>query len=110
MDTQLLKTMLDQGSRKANELAEKPDIEAKIRLCLGQTYRSIRSYEKAQAELERVLTIHHSPDDLNLPTRLKAMNEIAMVHDALGNYVEAEPMLEELLQEDPKHLGLLTMM
>ncbi len=105
MDTELLKTMLDQGSRRANELAEKPEIEAKIRLCLGQTYRSIRSYEKAQKELERVLTIFHRPDDLNLTTRLEAMNEIAMVHDALGNYVEAEPMLEELLERRNHSLG-----
>ena len=105
MDTQLLKTMLDQGSRRANELAEKPEIEAKIRLCLGQTYRSIRSYEKAEIELERVLTLYHRPDQLNLTIRLHAMNEIAMVHEALGNYVEAEPMLEELLQRRTQSLG-----
>ena len=105
MDTQLLKTMLDQGSRRANELEGKPEIEAQIRLCLGQTYRSIRSYEKAELELERVLTLFHRPDQLNLPTRLQAMNEIAMVHEALGNYVEAEPMLEELLQRRTESLG-----
>ena len=105
MDTQLLKTMLDQGSIRANELAEKPEIEAKIRLCLGQTYRSIRSYEKAEIELERVLTLYHRPDQLNLTIRLHAMNEIAMVHEALGNYVEAEPMLEELLQRRTQSLG-----
>ena len=105
MDTQLLKTMLDQGSRRANELAGKPEIEAQIRLCLGQTYRSIRSYEKAEIELERVLTLYHRPDHLNLTTRLQAMNEIAMVHEALGNYVEAEPMLEELLMRRTQSLG-----
>ncbi len=105
LDTQLLKTMLDQGSKKANELSEKPDIEAQIRLCLGQTYHSIRSYEKAQKELERVLLLYQNEDSQNLPFRLNAMNEIAMVHEALGNYVEAEPMLEELLQRRTELLG-----
>lgn len=105
MDTQLLKTMLDQGSRRAKELEGRPEIEAEIRLCLGQTYRSIRSYEKAQKELERVLILHDSPEDLNQTNRLKAMNEIAMVHEALGNYLEAEPMLEELLQRRRESLG-----
>ena len=105
MDTQLLKTMLDQGSLKANELAEKPDIEAQIRLCLGQTYRSIRSYEKAQKELERVLELFQKEDSKNLFHRLNAINEIAMVHEALGNYLEAEPMLEELLQRRQEALG-----
>ena len=34
------------------------------------------------------------------------MNEIAMVHEALGNYLEAEPMLEELLHRRRESLGL----
>ena len=57
MDTELLKTMLDQGSLKAQGLLEKPDIEASIRVTLGKTYRSIGSYEKAQNELQRALKL-----------------------------------------------------
>ena len=47
MDTELLKTMLDQGSKRATELSVEPEVEAEIRFCLGKTYRSIRSYEKS---------------------------------------------------------------
>ena len=105
MDTELLKTMLDQGSKRAEELLAEPEVEAEIRFCLGKTYRSIRSYEKAQVELERVLILFAEKIYRDLPTRLQAMNEIAMVHEALGNYVEAEPMLAQMLEQRTRDLG-----
>ncbi|MDG1139412.1 MAG: toll/interleukin-1 receptor domain-containing protein [Opitutales bacterium] len=105
MDTELLKAMLDQGSIRAAELSVEPEVEAEIRYCLGKTYRSIRSYEKAEAELERVLILFAEKIRKELPTRLKAMNEIAMVHEALGNYLEAEPMLVQMLAQRTHELG-----
>ena len=33
------------------------------------------------------------------------MNEIAMVHEALGNYLEAEPMLVQMLEQRSRELG-----
>ena len=105
MDTELVKTMLDQGSVRADELSAEPEIEARIRLCLGKTYRSIRSYDKAQAELERVLSLFENLIAEESPARMQAMKEIAMVHDALGNYVEAQPMLVELLEKRSHEFG-----
>ena len=104
MDTELLKKMLDQGALKAQELIDEPEmIEARIRVTLGKTYRSIGSYEKAQTELERALNLEKENE--GSLTRLQAMNEIAMVHEALGNYVEAEPLLENLLTQKANELG-----
>ena len=106
MDTELIKTMLDQGSKRAGkELSDEPEIEARIRLCLGKSYRSIRSYDKAQIELSRVLELFDGNITKELPARMEAMNEIAMVHDALGNYVQAQPLLLELLDQRTKKFG-----
>ncbi len=106
MDTELIKAMLDQGSDRAGkELSNEPEIEARIRLCLGKSYRSIRSYDKAQVELARVLELFDKSISNELPARMEAMNEIAMVHDALGNYVQAQPMLIELLEQRTKKFG-----
>ena len=52
MDTELLKTMLDQGVKRADELSSEPQMEANIRTYLGKTYRSIRAYDKSQEQLE----------------------------------------------------------
>ena len=38
MDTELLKTMLDQGVKRADELSSEPQMEANIRSYLGKTY------------------------------------------------------------------------
>ena len=97
MDTELIKTMLDQVP-SGRELSGEPEIEARIRLCLGKSYRSIRSYDKAQVELERVLELFENLTAKESPARMQAMKEIALVHDALGNYVQAQPMLVELLK------------
>ena len=105
MDTQLIKTMLDQGSSRASELSGEPEIEARIRLCLGKSYRSIRSYDKAQVELERVLELFENLTAKESPARMQAMKEIALVHDALGNYVQAQPMLVELLKQRSHEFG-----
>ena len=83
-----------------------PEIEARIRLCLGKTYRSIRSYDKAQSELERVLELFEEFDGKGIARPdAGAMKEIALVHDALGNYVEAQPMLVELLEQRSHEFG-----
>ena len=57
MDTELLKTMLDQGVKRADELSSEPQMEANIRSYLGKTYRSIRVYDKAQEQLERAIEL-----------------------------------------------------
>ena len=61
--------------------------------------------KKAQTELEGALILEKTNASADSLTRLQAMNEIAMVHEALGNYVEAEPLLENLLEQRTNELG-----
>jgi len=105
MDTALLKSMLEQGSIKANQLEDKPEIEAKIRLCLAQSYRSIRSYDLALKELERTEVILGDIPQISEEIKMKARYEHALVHEALGNYLEAEPMLVYQLNQLIDTLG-----
>ena len=101
MDTELLKTMLDQGVKRADELSSEPQMEANIRSYLGKTYRSIRAYDKAQKQLERAIELFEGESE----TKSEAQTELALVHEALGNYLQAEPMLAVLLERKTKELG-----
>ena len=101
MDTKLLKTMLDQGVKRADELSSEPQMEANIRSYLGRTYRSIRAYDQAQKQLERAIELFEGESE----TRSEAETELALVHEALGNYLQAEPMLAVLLDRKTKELG-----
>ena len=101
MDTELLKTMLDQGVKRADELSSEPQMEANIRSYLGKTYRSIRAYDKAQKQLERAIELFEGESE----TKSEAQTELALVHEALGNYLQAEPMLAVLLERKTQELG-----
>ena len=101
MDTELLKTMLDQGVKRADELSSEPQMEANIRTYLGKTYRSIRAYDKSQEQLERAIELFEGESEI----RSDALTELALVHEALGNYLQAEPMLAVLLERKTKELG-----
>ena len=102
MDTELLRTMLDQGSKRASELSSEPQMEANIRTILGKTYRSIRAYDQSQSELEKALKLFDSDSEI----KEEALKELALVHEALGNYLQAEPMLAVLLEQKTKELGV----
>jgi tetratricopeptide (TPR) repeat protein len=93
--------MLDQGVKDADELSSEPQMEANIRTYLGKTYRSIRAYDKSQQQLERAIELFEGESD----TRSDALTELALVHEALGNYLQAEPMLAVLLERKTKELG-----
>ena len=101
MDTELLKTMLDQGVKRADELSSEPQMEANIRSYLGKTYRSIRAYDQAQEQLEKAIKLFEGESE----TKSEAQTELALVHEALGNYLQAEPMLAVLLERKTKELG-----
>ena len=101
MDTELLKTMLDQGVKRADELSSEPQMEANIRSYLGKTYRSIRAYDQAQEQLDRAIELFEGESE----TKSEAQTELALVHEALGNYLQAEPMLAVLLERKTKELG-----
>lgn len=105
MDTRLVKAMLDKGAAKAQELSDEPAIEARVRLTLGKTYRSIAAYDDAATHLSRAYLLLK-----NLPQRddnatFAAMNELAVTYDALGDHVQAEPLLSTLLRRRERHLG-----
>ena len=101
MDTELLKTMLDQGVKRADELSSEPQMEANIRTLIGKTYRSIRAYDQSQEQLEKAIGLFEGESQI----RSEALTELALVHEALGNYLQAEPMLAVLLERKTKELG-----
>ena len=105
MDTRLVKTMLDKGASKADELTEEPSIEARVRLTLGKTYRSIAAYDDAATHLARAYLLLKNLPERDDNATFSAMNELAVTYDALGDHVQAEPLLANLLRRRERHLG-----
>ncbi len=53
-DTTMLRAILDEtAARLGKELADQPDVEATLRLQLGDTYRQLGEYDAAQQQIDR---------------------------------------------------------
>jgi tetratricopeptide (TPR) repeat protein len=77
-DTKLLRDILDKtAARVGAELADQPEVEAALRLPLGDTYRQLGEYDAAQKELDRALELQKT-HGLTTP-------EPAELYEAAGN-------------------------
>ena len=97
MDTKLVRAMLDQGTGRLDGLENEPEIEARLRLTLGGTYRSIGAYDEAEEQLTKALPLLQKSvgeDDLRT---IEVMNELALVHQAKGDHKKVEELLEKVL-------------
>ena len=105
LDTRLVKAMLDQGSTRVEEVRDEPEIEARLRLTLGRSYRSISAFDESKLHLTKALSLFRSLSNRDQNATLATMNELAVVHDALGNHVQAEPLFSSLLRRREMLLG-----
>ncbi|MFP6855207.1 MAG: toll/interleukin-1 receptor domain-containing protein [Opitutales bacterium] len=98
MDTKLIRAMLDQGVARLEDLENEPEIEARLRLTLGGSYRSIGAYDQAEEQLSKALPILQASEEADDLRTVDAMNELALVHQAKGNHKQVEKLLEEVLK------------
>jgi len=92
------------------ELCEKrfgPDHpETADALCnLGEVYRSLRDYVRAEPLLKRALEIDKKALGLDHPDTAWLLNNLGELYRATGDYAKAEPLLKCALEIDEKTLG-----
>ncbi len=92
------------------ELCEKrfgPDHpETADALCnLGEVYRSLRDYVRAEPLLKRALEIDEKALGLDHPDTAWLLNNLGELYRATGDYAKAEPLLKCALEIDEKTLG-----
>ena len=92
------------------ELCEKrfgPDHpETSDALCnLGEVYRSLRDYVRAEPLLKRALEIDEKALGLGHPDTAWALNNLGELYRATGDYAKAESLLKCALEIDEKTLG-----
>ncbi len=79
-DTTLLARILqDARARLSGELAEQPEVEARIRHTLGEAYAVLGLFDEGEAELRRaldLLTKLHGPDDLLTTRSARALSRL----------------------------------
>ncbi|MCC6233974.1 MAG: tetratricopeptide repeat protein, partial [Verrucomicrobiales bacterium] len=98
-DTQMLREIVDTtAERVGRELADQPEVEARIRASLSKVYYDMGEYTKAEAMDREALRLYTSvlpPDDLRLQS---VKNNLAGDLHQLGRLDECEVLLRECLE------------
>jgi len=101
----LLEVLDRAGAEVGSSFGGQPEIEAVIRLAIGQTYHDLGDYPKSERHYRAAYDILRRVPDEGSQDRLKAMADLghSLVH--LGRLDEAEALLVDAAEETGRLLG-----
>jgi tetratricopeptide (TPR) repeat protein len=76
---------------------DQPEVEAAIRLTIGDAYRALGEYDKAQEHLDRAVAWRRQHLGADHPDTLRSLNNLAGLYESRGRHAEAEPLYLEAL-------------
>ena len=98
--------ILDRGSaRLTTELAQQPELQARLLHTIGKTYLGLGLWSDARALLERSLSIQERALGTSAPAALRTMNSLAAVLSQQGELRQAEAFLRRALEGFESTLG-----
>jgi len=87
------------------ELADEPEIQARLLTMIGRTYERLGMHAKALQLLERALAIGRATFASDHATLAQSLNDLGVLYREQGNYAAAEPLLRESLAMRRQVLG-----
>jgi tetratricopeptide (TPR) repeat protein len=99
--------VLDEAARKIDEgaLAEQPEVEAAVRMTLGETYEALGLYDAAELHVRAAKTMwSHSLGDEH-PDTLRSNRALAGLLRVRGEFVQAESLLRQTAEAQRRVLG-----
>ncbi|MDF1870727.1 MAG: serine/threonine-protein kinase [Phycisphaerales bacterium] len=94
-DTELFRTILDQASDRVHiELAKSPEVSVRVRLLIGESYRSIGMFDEALTQFKSAASIGSEELGKLDPQTLSARSALGTAYGELTQYQEAQSVLE----------------
>ncbi|UCE50033.1 MAG: serine/threonine protein kinase, partial [Phycisphaerales bacterium] len=101
-----VRSFLDAASQRLEgKFEQEPQVEASIRHTLGNTYRNIGEFEKAQMHLERAYEIRLNEFGERNGETLSTMDGLARVYWRQGRYDQAEALFTRTVEGRRQALG-----
>ena len=106
VDQPTLRTILDAAAQKLDgKFPDAPEVEASIHSTIGDTYRRLGQYERAEEHFEQALKLRRDALGEEHADTLEAMNNLASLYENQGRYSAAEPLATETLGRCRRTLG-----
>ncbi len=99
--------VLDEAADRINEgsLAEQPEVEAAVRMTLGETYKALGLYDTAEVHLRAAETIRGRLLGDEHPEALRSSRALASLLRVKGKFAEAEALLRRTAETQRRVLG-----
>jgi serine/threonine protein kinase/tetratricopeptide (TPR) repeat protein len=98
--------MLDQlAGDIQRQFADRPLVEAAVRLALGRTYVSLGDYLAAERQVQRAAEIRRKELGPQHPATLEALGALGFLRFKQGNPAQAETLLRQVLEAQRRVLG-----
>jgi tetratricopeptide (TPR) repeat protein len=101
-----VRALLDRAAAGVGgKFADQPEVEAAIRLTIGNAYRALGEYDRAQQHLDQAVAWRRQHLGADHPDTLASLNDLAELYHYRGRHAEAEPLYQEALAGRRQHLG-----
>jgi len=98
--------ILDAGVEKiGRDLAEEPEVQARLMQTMGKVYASLGLWPKAAATLEQSVAVRRRVLGEEHPDTLQAMADLARLYSSMGRREEAEKLDDHVLAARRRDLG-----
>ncbi len=96
-DDGTVRQALDRTAERIDEFADLPEMHAQLLATLGASYHSLGEYRSAEAAYRQGLTVVAGMDGVDSPAAATVKSRLADILMELGEYGEAEQLLEEAI-------------
>jgi eukaryotic-like serine/threonine-protein kinase len=90
--------LLRRGAARADELADHPEVQARLLDVMGQMYRQLGHYDDAQQHLERAIAVRRELGAPASPDLAFSLIHLSWVYRSRGERAEALRLAEEALE------------
>ena len=98
-DTTVLREIVDKtAQRVGKDLKEQPEVEAELRIILGEVYRDLAEHKKAEQMLQRAVDLRRARFGNEHPEVAAALNSLAAVMLSQRELAAAQSLHEEALR------------
>jgi serine/threonine-protein kinase len=96
-ETITARELLEKGAQKINrDLADQPDVKATMLDLIGEVYKNLGLYNKAEPLLKEALAIRNKIG-ANGIDKVKSLNSLGELYELMGKYDEATPFIKQAL-------------